>query len=708
MKGSESLRTDPPAWSRRDTLAVVAIVTAAFVVRGFYLNDLSRSVYFDHLILNAADYDRWARSGYPPDQPYYQAPLYIYFLKIVYALAAEDHRLLAARVVQALLGTGTAVLAFFVARRWSGRWGGIVAGFACALAGPLVYFDAEILPTPLETILLLASLALFARCLHPLGRDPKRIGWCAAGFVLGVAATCRPNFLVVATLFAALGFASAAGASRPRAVQSAFLYLLCALLPVSLVAVRNTSAGHGFVLLTANAGPNLLLGNNPQADGLSPFLPDAVTRWRRDLVQSGADQVALSHASSAEARRFMAANPGRTAGLAFKKALLFFNRWEIPNNRSIRQQVRASRTLRWPPTAWIGAGVLLPLALAGFAASGWPHGARHALLLGLCATAVTYLPFIVCARFRAPLLPWLAVAAGVAIARCVHRPPRREVVRMAGAAALGALVAWPNWYDVRATEFPQLARNHANLLVERARDDAAEGRTLQAMGKLREARTTLEECVAEHPSSALARSTLAGFLSLQGDTGTARRTYEEALDLDATHAQAHLGLGGLAAAGGDPAGAEAHLRRAFDLDPGHPDYALGLGDVLYSQARYRQAIEMYERATRLSKRVDDTGVVLPAAETPQTRHARLQIGVATAFLSEAQGDLASAEASLRTVSTLAPDNIVYRVELARFLHRHGRSDEASTILQECLGRPGLGGAERSSLQELAREFEGGR
>lgn len=706
MKGPEILRTDPPAWSRRDAIAVATIVAAALLVRGLYLLELSRSVYFDHLVLNAADYDRWARLGYPRDQPYYQAPLYIYFLKAVYALASEEHRLFTARVVQALLGTGTAVIAFFVARRWIGTWGGFAAGLACGLARPLVYFDAEILPTPLETFLLLASLALFARSMDlRRRRAPSRLEWAAAGLLLGLAATCRPNFLVVAPVFAALVFATGAATMGRRAAGSAALYLLGALLPVSLVAARNTSAGHGFVLLTANAGPNLLLGNNPQADGLSPFLPDAVTRWRRDLVQSDVDQVALARASSAEARRYMSANPGRTAGLVFKKALLFFNRWEIPNNRSIRQQIGASRTLRWPPAAWIGAGLLLPLALAGFAACGWPYGSRGALGLGLCAAVVTYLPFIVCARFRAPFLPWLAIAAGVAIARSAHRPSRREAVRMAAAAILGIAIAWPNWYAVRDTEFPQLARNHAYTLSEVARQDAAQGRTIQAMGKLRLARTTLEESVAEHPQSAFARSTLAGFLSLQGDFDGARRYYEEALDLDETHAPAHLGLGGLAAAGGDPAGAEVHLRRALDLDPGHPDYALGLGDALYWQARYREAIEMYERATRLSHRVDDSGVVVPATGTPQTRHAQLQIGVARAFLSEAHGDLASAEFALRTASTLAPDNIVYRVELARFLHRHGRSQEASSLLDECLARPGLGGAERRSLQELAREFE---
>src|SRR5262249_40430267 len=133
------------------------------------------------------------------------------------------------------------------------------------------------------------------------------------------------------------------------ALAIAGLYLAGVALPVVVVAARNVSSGQGFVLLTANMGPNLLLGNNERADGLDPFPPEPVARLRRTLVQQNASQIEVSRAASRAAFAFIRAHPRRALALALKKIVLFYNQYEIPNDRSIRAQVARSAVLRWPP-----------------------------------------------------------------------------------------------------------------------------------------------------------------------------------------------------------------------------------------------------------------------------------------------------------------------------------------------------------------------
>src|SRR5262249_50201868 len=57
------------SWTRRDAWIVAGVAVIALLVRAVYLIGLRQSIFFDHLILNAADYDNWALHGYPRHEP---------------------------------------------------------------------------------------------------------------------------------------------------------------------------------------------------------------------------------------------------------------------------------------------------------------------------------------------------------------------------------------------------------------------------------------------------------------------------------------------------------------------------------------------------------------------------------------------------------------------------------------------------------------
>jgi tetratricopeptide (TPR) repeat protein len=584
---------------------------------------------------------------------------------------------------------------------------GAVAGFACAVASPLVYFDGEILPTPLETFLLAASVLCVGVLLRDRAAVQRRLAWLGAGTVLGLAAICRPTFLAFVPLAGWIAWRTLRGVASARAAAILVaLYLVGVVVPVGVVTLRNLRAGQGFVLVTANLGPNLLLGNNAEADGMNPFLPAFVTRMRRDAVASGATQVEVSRAAAVAAREYMGSNPGRTAALWFKKAVLFYNRHEIPNDRSIRDQAARSRVLGNPPVAWVGVGMLLPLALAGFVAWGRNRALRTLVWSVLAVAPLVYMPFIVCARFRAPFVPLLAVGAGAAVAHLASRAPRRDLVRMALLAAAGVALAWPNWYDVRrASEFAPLARNQARLYMDVAQEAARRGDTSTATRLAGEARAFLDRAVQEQPASAVAASSLGGFLALQGDRSGARQAYERALELDPANAEAHMGLAFVATQENQYEDAEAHVRRAMQLDPGDPDHEAKLADIVFARGRFEEAIRLYEHTRVERPRIDAFGRSTAGGSTTQARYAQAQIHLARARLAEAGGDAAAAEKELRDAAATLSENPTYKVELALFMRRQGRVAEAMQLLRACAQDPTLPAFRRTQLEALIRRVE---
>jgi Tfp pilus assembly protein PilF len=687
--------THTATWTRHDTLCAVGVAALAMAVRVLYLAGFRHSVYFDHPVVNAAHYDRWALQGYPAGEPFYQAPLYIAFLEMLYGLGDDAGRFWTVRVVQALTGAGTAVLACVTARSivvrldaHGARLAGLVAGGCCALAAPLVYFDGEMLPGSLTTLLLGASLALLVRAVQrDAGASPSslsgRLRWVWPALLLGLAVTNQPNVLVPV-------FGLAVWLLRWRR-RTAVAFLLVALVPVAGVTLWNAGAHQGFVLVSTNYGDNLLLAHNPEADGLNPFPPAAIQERLDALKARGLNQVQRAQVAAADARAYIGKNPGRSIGLWFKKAWLFYNQHEIPNNRSIRRQTEQSAALRWPPMAWVGAGVLLPLGLAGIVCA-FAAGVRAPLAVIGVGAPLSFALFLVCARYRAPYLPLLAVLAGLAVARFVSHPPRRELLRMLLALGAGAFVAWPNWYGVRASEFVTLATNEAKLYRDVADAERRRGNAAAADSLLGEARIVLERAETTWPHAPQPRIWLGDLYLEQADGAAAEQKYRQALAVDPRQVQAFAGLARIAQLRDDPVHAIEYIDAAIAIEPENAQWQVQRGAMLYDAQRFQAGVEAYERALQILEAKPNPGL--------DANHLRAQVHLGRGMvLARSQQD-APAEAELRQAIALEPANSRHSVQLARLLVAQGRLEEALQIIQACLDQPALRPVERAPLQQL--------
>ena len=686
------------AWTRHDTLCGLGVAVLAIVVRVFYLAGFRHSVYFDHPVVNAAHYDRWALEGYPAHEPFYQAPLYIAFLEMLYGLGDDAGRFWTVRVVQALMGAGTSVLAFVAARSIvvrrdtrGARSAALVAGCCSAVAAPLVYFDGEMLPGSLTTFLLAASLALLVRALW---RDARvntaslsgLLPWVWPALLLGLAATNQPNVLVPV-----LGLGMWLLGRRPARRWTAVVFLFVALVPVAGVTLRNAGAHQGLVLVSTNYGDNLLLAHNPEADGLNPFPPAAIQERLDALKERGLNQVQRAQVAAADARAYMRQNPGRSIGLWFKKAWLFYNQHEIPNNRSIRRQTEQSAALRWPPMAWVGAGLLLPLGLAGIVCA-FAAGVRAPLAVIGVGAPLSFTLFLVCARYRAPYLPLLAILSGIAVARFASHPPRRELLRMLLALGAGAFIAWPNWYGVRASEFVTLATNEAKLYRDVADAERRGGNATAADSLLGEARIVLVRAETTWPGAPQPRIWLGDLYLEQGDGAAAEQKYRQALAVDPRQVQALAGLARIARLRDDHAHALEHIDAAIAIEPDNAQWLAQRGATLYDAQRFEAGVEAYEQALRI--------VAAGPSPAVDPNHLRAQVHLGRGMvLARSQQD-APAEAELRQAIGLEPANSRHSVQLARLLVAQGRLEEALQVIQACIDQPALRPVERAPLQQL--------
>src|SRR5688572_12693887 len=137
----------------------------ALALRGLHLWSLRTSPFLDVRLGDAATYDKWARTLAAGDwigsEVFFQAPLYPYFLGVLYATLGDDPLLV--RGAQCVLSAlGCALVASAAASLFS-RGAGIVTGLLLATYAPSIFLDALLQKSVLDFFLLGAALWLAAR-----------------------------------------------------------------------------------------------------------------------------------------------------------------------------------------------------------------------------------------------------------------------------------------------------------------------------------------------------------------------------------------------------------------------------------------------------------------------------------------------------------------------------------------------------------------
>ncbi len=500
-------------------------------------------------------YDAIAAGEAAQERAYFHSPLYRWFLAGLYNLFGRD--LFAVRVVQLILGVVAAWLTYQLALRLFRRVSiASAAGLAAGLLGPALFYEGQLLVDGLIALLALVVLHLVLDA----ARRPTMRAYLLVGLTLGIAALARAVILVWLPLL--IWFvATSAGERRERLRLLAALLAGVALVVIP-VTVRNYRVEGDVVLITANAGLNLYVGNNPKANG-GYQLPEGL--WFRpgdpldDFAGFAAARQALGHEpSSSEASRwwaskamgYVASHPVVALRLVKEKLRILVNDYEYPQMVSYVVYGEVAPVLKVLPRA----GFVVPAGLVGMAAM-WlgRHGRRRRLLAALTiAYALAYLPFFITGRYRVAWLVLLAPFAGWTVIQIVLATRRRRWRRtgaLVGGTALGlALTCWP----LRA--YPSRANQHLDFVrallrvgahqraahfarrateVEPGRADAwaMRGRVLRLAGEGPAAVELLSAQAASHPEAPMLQRELGAALLAAGRPRQAAAALEVSINL---------------------------------------------------------------------------------------------------------------------------------------------------------------------------------
>ncbi|MCC7263314.1 MAG: glycosyltransferase family 39 protein [Candidatus Latescibacteria bacterium] len=507
----------------------------------------------------------------PGSPAYAKGPLYSYFLAGLLCLFPEEAEVtIAARVASTLFGVGSIWLIARSAQLLGGSQAAWAAGLAAALNGTAVYFDATVLPEPLVSVLLLGAAHLLLRVV--VAGYPAGPGLFAAGLVLGLAAITRANLLLC--LVAAVGYL-ACRARRARLpgmapAQALGLLLSGGVLVVGLVTARNVLVAHDLVLVSANGGINLYMGNDPAFEQGSGNWHSAFT-WGR-IAEAPRR---LGYADGAGQEGFFlqqtlaraAAGIGPQARVLGHKLALLFTAYEIPNNRRIAPMRELSPVL-WVLMAEYGwfhlpLSVLGPLAMVGLmlaAATRLPGRGLYLILAGACA--LTPVLFFNTARYRLPVVLLLLPVAAAGWVRARQRPG--EIRRLFPWWAGGLLV----FLVVSAITIPDHPPLPPSDEIWLAEEKGRHGQEEAMVGFCRRA-------VQRYPDDPIVRERAANALSDGGRWREAWGNYQELYRMSQTHGTewAFTALYGSAqclVAEGKYEAALAAYQRLLELNPDAP------------------------------------------------------------------------------------------------------------------------------------------
>lgn len=639
---------EPPApLSRRELGLAGGVLLLALAVRLVYLKHSADNPFSAAPVVDAHSYMAQARQlaegSWVGDKPFWQPPLYPYFLALIYAVSGD--LLWTPRFIQFLLGAASCTLVFGLGRQVFGTRVGLLAGGMACLYGPAIYFEGELLPTALAVFL---NLLLIFILLQP-GR-----GWgqaLAAGLVQGLAIVAVPNAAGLAFCAGLWYWKSAARTVRSR-LAWCLLFAAVASAVVGAVTARNWVVSGEFIPLSWNGGVNFYLGNHPEYDRLVGIRPGP--EWEALMEQP----LAAGHRGYADrsayfyrqAGDWIANAPGDFVRLLGYKAFLLVRGEEIKRN----QDVYFARTYSWllGVLLWkthhfaVPFGLLGPLAAVGMVLA-WRRRPQAGLLL-LCigAYSASLLLFFITSRYRLPLVPLLLPFAGYALSWLVQQGQTRRWRLLGIGVAVVVLLAIVSNAGLRPADPWADAEIHFDL-----------GR-VQAQ---------------------------------RGQYAAAVRSFGTAVQLDSNYLRAHHNLGAALAALRHYREAEAVYRRALAQAPDDRGLHLNLAALYRATGRYEQAVEHYRRVLATKA---DAAVFLALGRvyeimgaTEQARQAfaaalsgdevRAQAANALGLLEVRQGALERAVDHFAMALKAAPGNHLIAFNLGAAYHDLGQFDEAA-------------------------------
>ncbi|MFQ6008125.1 MAG: tetratricopeptide repeat protein [Candidatus Zixiibacteriota bacterium] len=528
----------------------LAIGLVAFLVRLVYLIELSRQPGFSVPMVDEKWHWEWAHEiiekSFWGEEAYFRGPLYPYFLALLVYITGSS--MFWTKLLQLLVCIGTGFFLFRMSEHLFEKKTAFMAGLIYAFYGPFLFY---------ETMFLIPVVFLFFLVwgmyrVVTYRASPTLKTWLATGLVFGLAAISRPNvLLVIPFLMLWIYFTRPKPAVVWSRIKAPLVLAMGVVLIIMPVTIRNFVVTGEFILISSQGGVNFYIGNNEYANGLSMLMPevdltDESLTWRQfiPLTKAAAEKEAGQELSTGEqssfwtrkALDFILHNPGKFLGLVWKKTVYLLNGFENSDNSDIYYERTKSylySALLWQRPFFFPYGLLLPLTLVGVYLRRNDFSKLLPLYIFILAYSPSIILFLVTARHRLPLVPFMIVIASAGVVKLiVQRPPKIDYKKLGISIAIvivaGLLVNRTYYEEGSPNEF-QIHFNNGIKLQQLEDWAGAEKEYLSA----------------EHfyPNSATLLNNLAYVQFQQGKYDEADHNYHRAIRLRPDYARPYNNLG---------------------------------------------------------------------------------------------------------------------------------------------------------------------
>lgn len=662
------------------------VFAISLLVRAVYIYESRNNPTFYTPIVDSQTYDSLARalaSGQPLDREFFWQPLfYPLFLALIYKLS--NFSILCVKIVQAFLGSLTALLVFQLGKNTFDSRVGLWAGLMTAIYMPLVFFETELLATGWAVFWLVAIVFMMLK----LRERPTAWYGIAFGLSGGLAIITRPVILPV--FFAGCIWLAFIWIRDHDEVFKAIRGMIPITIGFLLVATPVWILSHRVLgrakFLPYTGGINFYIGNNPDYKRTIMIRPGL--QWR-NLVAIPTrygieDDHEMEQFFQRKAMDYAVNKPfSFFKGLVYKTSE-FFNSREIPRNTDIYLFRKWSQLLSlgvWKAGKFgFPFGLLLPLAFLGLVFH-WKKVLGPVGFSLLFYSASVILVFVT-SRYRIPLIPVLIVLGSAGLNTIWKLLEKKQWRKVAAASAMLLAVGiactafgpfYEEKFDYRAELYYGLGStfgsrgkiDEAVKAYSRAielRQDYPEAHynlaeILKTQGRYEEAIKHYSLSVNSAPDSVEARNNFGSALQLQGKLGSAVQQWEEVLEIDPANPYALFNLGLAMAAQGQYGKAEVFLKKALRERPDWTEIHSHLGLILFQQGKAGEAISHFTEVLRLNP--NDVGV-----------HCNLGIALGS------QGRFDEAIAHFLKAIKLEPDSTIAHYNLGFAYEMQDRLDEA--------------------------------
>ncbi|HOL18614.1 MAG TPA: tetratricopeptide repeat protein [Candidatus Hydrogenedens sp.] len=580
--------------------------------------------------------------------PFFRPPGHGYFLSFLYRFISDSY--MTPRIINAIAGILTVLLSYYLGKAIFNEWVGVIFSFLVATYGVFVYWEGEVNdPALFVFFVVLIFYILYRWSIY------KKWYWCILlGLVIGAYATMRPNILSFGP-FIALWMVWITLKERKyfAFVPSWIALFIFTFIPIIPITLRNYVASGEWVLISTYFGENLFIGNNPEADGTTPWNQylqklEGTGNWTaRDyvnVVKGLGKELGIKNLKHADASKIFAQmaieyiknHPKETAIQVLKKAILLWCPIEITCNKVVYYEIKHYPPLKYLPTfPWAGGlfitGTMLLIfnIKSGFKKkklsqlfvySDGTYSVELLLIIYLfIATYLgSFLMFFVNGRARVPVIPlFLLIGANVIyfLWLCLKNKNYLVLTRWLSVLFISFIFISVKWVPFE----PDLARWHYQRAdsylrrgeIEKALEEAQTliymprslpymhhrlGKDLYKAGYFKEAKEQFEKGIRLDPSYQDMFYYLGKTYLALKDDDKAEKYFRKSLELNPDDARSHNEIGEILERQGNWKEALAHYEKALKIVPDFTYVLDKYGRILSSQGRSEEALAFYKKA----------------------------------------------------------------------------------------------------------------